>query len=219
MNAPNAPLACPLCEQSAAFFFADSKNFQQSYHRCLRCDLVFVAPDCRLDSEAERARYDMHINDYSEPYVQFLSRLAKPMLEQLTEPAEGLDFGSGKSQAMAELFRQQGHNCTCYDVFYYPDKAALSKTYDFIVASEVIEHLYTPKAVVEQWLQLLKPKGLLGVMTGLCPDDKEFPNWWYKNDPTHVSLFSRQTFDYLAEQYRLQCVYEHKNVLVFNTLD
>ncbi len=225
-------LDCPLCNHQATFFFADPKNYQHRYHHCLHCDLVFVDPECRLDDEAEKARYDMHINDDSEHYVNFLSRLATPMLNQLSNRAtpvkqikqdkpikqikfSGLDFGSGKSQAMAKLFRRAGHSCQCYDIFYYPEHALLTKSYDFIVASEVIEHLYQPQTVIEQWLAMLKPNGILGIMTGLRPDDDAFGNWWYKNDPTHVSLFSRKTFAYLQKHYHLSCLYEAKNVLLF----
>lgn len=210
------PLLCPLCHgRNTVFFFADSKNYQHTYHRCSDCDIIFVPPEYRLDIKEEKKRYDLHRNDYSPPYIDFLSRLAIPMLESLSPPAVGLDFGSGISQAMANLFRQSEHTCYCYDIFYYPEKKLLSQRYDFIVASEVIEHLYEPKMVWEQWLSLLKPDGLLGVMTGLRPDDKTFANWWYKNDPTHVMLFSLKTFEYLQERYGLYCTYQYKNVLLF----
>ncbi len=219
-----ATLNCPLCNYVAAFFFSDPKNYQHRYHRCAQCDLVFVDPKCRLSDEAEKARYDMHVNDYSEHYISFLSRLANPMLAQLANRIinadrqvvlSGLDFGSGKSQAMAELFRHAGHDCQCYDIFYYPEHSLLDESYDFVIASEVIEHLYQPQTVFEQWLTMLKPNGILGVMTGLRPDDNKFANWWYKNDPTHVSLFSRKTFLYLQKQYHLSCLYEAGNVLLF----
>lgn len=210
------PYPCPLCEgHDTVFYCADTKNYQHTYQRCQSCDLVFVRPECRLNTDEEKARYDMHENDDSEHYVRFLRRLAEPMLDALDDNAIGLDFGSGKSQAMANLFRTQGHQCECYDVFYYPHTHLLNQRYDFIIASEVIEHLYQPKLVFEQWLNMLKPNGILGIMTGFRPDMGEFPNWWYKNDPTHVSLFSEQTFGYLQQHYQLTTVYHGKNVLVF----
>ncbi|PIE42220.1 MAG: 2-polyprenyl-3-methyl-5-hydroxy-6-metoxy-1,4-benzoquinol methylase [Gammaproteobacteria bacterium] len=208
---------CPLClSQKTRFFFADGKNYQHIYYRCLRCDLVFVAPPCRLDSVEEKARYDMHDNDENDTrYVQFLARLANPMLQRLLHPSQGLDFGSGTSQAMANFFYQAGHSCHRYDIYYAPEHELLKQRYDFIVASEVIEHLYEPKGVIEQWLTMLRPDGLLGIMTGLRSETTDFPNWWYKNDPTHVALFSRQTLAYLAKQYHLTFVYQHKNVTIF----
>lgn len=217
------PSACPLCQnEQTVFYFQDPKNYGHSYGRCPRCALIFVLPNCRLDSDAEKARYDMHENDESEHYVRFLSRLADPMLSALQSPAKGLDFGSGKSPAMAKRFRQAGHDCVCYDIYYYPDPTLLNQSYDFIVASEVIEHLYDPKTVFELWLDLLSPNGLLGIMTGIAYEQHTnvgikhgFADWWYKNDPTHVVLFAPQTFDYLEQQYGLKRVHTAKNVVLF----
>ncbi|PID66182.1 MAG: hypothetical protein CR975_04205 [Gammaproteobacteria bacterium] len=212
----NSRFPCPLCDdQESTFYFTDSKNYQHTYHRCRHCDLVFVIPACRLDREAEKARYEMHHNDNSDDYVRFLSRLAKPTLQYLPPHSHGLDFGSGKSQAMADLFRRAGHQCDCYDLFYYADTTLLQRQYDFILASEVIEHLYQPKMVFEQWLSLLKTNGILAIMTGFRPADKDFPNWWYKNDPTHVSLFSSKTFAYLQTTYQLQRLCTEKNIVLF----
>ncbi len=213
-----AAFTCPLCDcPKSNFYFTDPKNFQHTYHHCSRCDLVFVIPDCRLSFDEEKARYDMHHNDDSrDDYIDFLSRLAKPTLQHLPSEAHGLDFGSGESQAMANLFRQAGHRCDCYDIFYYPDKTLLQHRYDFIIASEVIEHLYQPKIIFMQWLSLLQPEGILAIMTGFRPADKAFPNWWYKNDPTHVSLFSSKTFDYLQKAYRLQVIEKDQNIILFS---
>lgn len=211
-------LPCPLCGyRHAEFFFDDCKNFQQRYYRCMICDVVFVAPQYRLSEAEEKTRYDMHNNDYSEPYIDFLSRLATPMLAQLSLRSTGLDFGSGRSQAMAEIFRQAGHTCDCYDIFYYPDTVLRPRHYDFLVASEVIEHLYEPQTVIEQWLALLKPQGFLGIMTGLRPPEADFPDWWYKNDPTHVMLFSAATFTYLQKKHGLTLLFADKGIFVFRT--
>lgn len=208
--------SCPLClGQRTRVFFTEPKNYQQTYHHCSCCDLVFVDPDCHLDSDDEKARYDMHNNDESEHYVNFLSRLATPTLSYLAPQSRGLDFGSGKSQAMAKQFRHQGHDCQCYDVFYYPDPTLLTQQYDFIVASEVIEHLYQPKTVFEQWLSMLTEDGVLAIMTGFRPDDKPFSEWWYKNDPTHVALFSHKTFAFLQQRYGLTCLLCANNVVIF----
>ncbi len=209
-------LACPLCAtRQTLFFFDDPKNYQHRYHHCPVCDLVFVTPECRLDSAAEKARYDMHHNDDSPSYIAFLSRLANPLLARLPATAHGLDFGSGKSPAMANLFRQAGHRCDCYDPYFQANHQLLKRRYDFLLASEVIEHLYHPKQTFQQWLSMLKPKGLLAIMTGFRPDDSEFPDWWYKNDPTHVGLFSQKTFIFLQAQYQLDLVFLQKNIIIF----
>lgn len=208
---------CPLClSHETTWFFHDDQHFQQTYYHCQHCDFVFVIPQCRLNSIDEKARYDHHENDGVD-YRQFLARLANPLLKQLHQPAKGLDFGSGRSQMMANLFRQAGHSCDCYDIYYYPDKMLLKKSYDFLIASEVIEHLYQPKTTFETWLQLLNSGGLLAIMTGIRPCDGEFSTWWYKNDPTHVGLYSQKTLDYLSNYYQLTVVARDNNVIIFST--
>jgi hypothetical protein len=44
---------------------------------------------------------------------------------------------------------------------------------------------------------MLKPKGVLGVVTRRVPDD--FEGWWYHRDPTHVVFYSERTFEWIAE--------------------
>ncbi len=212
----NNTTPCPLCSgNDVVLFFCEDKNYRQVYYHCLDCDLVFVAPECRLSSSDEKARYDMHNNDESQHYVDFLSRLATPTLQYLPPHSRGLDFGSGTSQAMAKLFRQQGHDCQCYDIFYYPTPTLLEQKYDFLIASEVIEHLYEPKVVFEQWLSLLHANGVLAIMTCFRPVERSFSAWWYKNDPTHVSLFSAKTFKFLEQRYGLKRLLVCKDIAIF----
>ena len=41
---------------------------------------------------------------------------------------------------------------------------------------------------------LLKEDGVLYLMTGIYNDNIDFSKWWYKNDLTHVFIFTRETF-------------------------
>jgi len=38
-------------------------------------------------------------------------------------------------------------------------------------------------------------------MTKLAGDVEMFANWHYKIDPTHISFFSAQSFEYLGQQW------------------
>lgn len=42
------------------------------------------------------------------------------------------------------MLEEAGHNMALYDIYYHPDTAVLEKQYDFMTATEVIEHLYHP---------------------------------------------------------------------------
>lgn len=192
---------CPLCKGTDNQFYHEDKCRQ--YLQCQSCQLVFVDPSHRLTPEQEKAIYDQHENDPGDQgYRRFLSRIAEPLDERLGSNQQGLDFGCGPGPALAQMMRERGHNVDLYDLYYYPQPAVLQKQYDFVMATEVIEHLYQPDEVWQQWLSLLKPGAYLGLMTKLVRDVEAFSTWHYKNDQTHVLFFSRATFEYLAERDR-----------------
>ncbi len=77
----------------------------------------------------------------------------------------------------------------------------LARQYDFITATEVVEHLASPGRELARLWSLLEPGGWLGVMTKLARDREAFAGWHYKNDPTHVSFFSHATFYWLGQRW------------------
>lgn len=188
---------CPLCAGvSMAPFHQDRRR---PYLRCDACSLVFVPPACHLSRDAEKAEYDLHRNAVGDPgYRAFLSRLATPMLARLAPGARGLDFGCGPAPALADILRRAGHEVSLYDTFYWPDAAVLKENYDFVCTTEVVEHLHHPGSELDRLWSLLRPGGWLGIMTKLVRDSTAFAAWHYKNDPTHVCFFSRQTWQWWA---------------------
>ena len=190
---------CPLCGAGHSVLFAEDKR--RPYRRCERCHLVFVPPVFYLSAEREKAEYDLHDNSIADPgYRRFLSRLAAPLIERLPPRAEGLDFGCGPGPALADMFRRAQLGVSLYDIFYYPDASVLERHYDFICATEVVEHLHRPGEVLKTLWHQLRPGGTLAVMTKLVLNAEAFARWHYKNDPTHVVFFSRATFHWLARQ-------------------
>ncbi|WMC10599.1 class I SAM-dependent methyltransferase [Oceanimonas pelagia] len=189
---------CPLCD------FSDHALFHQDrrrYHRCARCGLIFVEPAQRLAAEAEKAEYDLHDNDPEDAgYRRFLSRLAAPLMARLAPGSVGLDFGCGPGPALAAMFNEAGFSVTTYDPYYahYPER--LQRQYDFVTCTEAIEHFYSPGREWRRLLAMLRPGGWLGLMTKLARDQAAFASWHYKQDPTHVCFFSRDTFVWLAER-------------------
>jgi 2-polyprenyl-3-methyl-5-hydroxy-6-metoxy-1,4-benzoquinol methylase len=112
------------------------------------------------------------------------------------------------------MLQEQGHAMSLYDIYYHPDTKVLDNTYDFMTATEVIEHLYQPNQVWQQWLNLVKPGGWIGLMTKMVIDVEAFATWHYKNDPTHVVFFSRNTFRYLAERDQLELEFIGNDVIL-----
>ncbi|MDV7104129.1 class I SAM-dependent methyltransferase [Vibrio sp. TH_r3] len=210
-------LPCPLCEDvNSKHYYKDKKR---DYFQCNRCKLVFVPIDQRLDSDAEKLIYDLHENIPSdEGYRRFLSRFSVPLIERLSPKSNGLDFGCGPGPALSMILQESGYNMSLYDIYYYPDREALKKTYDFLTATEVIEHLYYPNIVWQDWLNLVKPSGWIGIMTKLVVDVEAFSKWHYKNDLTHVCFYSRSTFQYLAERDKLQLEFVGNDVILLRKL-
>ena len=178
--------------------------------------MVFVPPEQFLSAERERAVYDRHENSPNdEGYRQFLSRMFEPLAERLATGSRGLDFGSGPGPTLSIMFEEAGHTMAIYDPFYAPDPAPLDKQYDFITATEVVEHLHHPRRELDRLWSCLEPGGLLGIMTKRVIDRDAFSRWHYKNDPTHACFFSTETFEWLAGYWQAELTIVGDDVVLF----
>ncbi|MEP5764091.1 MAG: class I SAM-dependent methyltransferase [Halieaceae bacterium] len=194
---------CPLCNATETALF--HRDQRRDYLRCAACQLVFVPPAYQLKATAERAEYELHENDPADSgYRHFLSRLAEPLLQRLPAGASGLDFGCGPGPALAQMLREAGCTIALYDPFFAADTAVLESRYDFITATEVVEHLHHPGVELSRLWSLLEPGGYLGLMTKLVIDAQAFANWHYKNDPTHVCFFSVATWQWWARHFHAE---------------
>ncbi|MCP4338456.1 MAG: class I SAM-dependent methyltransferase, partial [Desulfobulbaceae bacterium] len=150
-------------------------------------------------------------------YRQFLSRLSTPLLEKLEKPAgkkRGLDFGCGPGPTLSTLFEEQGYQMDLYDPFYYNDPEVFEKKYDFICATEVVEHLADPDREFAALFSMLKQGGWLGIMTKLVIDRHAFTNWHYIRDMTHICFYSKSTFNYLAERFKAELCFVAQDVIL-----
>lgn len=190
---------CPLCSALDAHAYLRDKR--RPYLQCDCCQLVFVPPAFLPTPEQERAEYDLHRNDIDDPgYRGFLSRLAEPLMQHLPSGASGLDFGCGPGPALAEMLRESDLDVALYDSIYFPDATVFRRSYDFICATEVVEHLHRPGQELQRLWQHIKPGGWLAIMTKLVRDREAFATWHYKNDPTHVCFFSAATWHWWAQE-------------------
>ncbi|GGE38372.1 methyltransferase [Halopseudomonas oceani] len=195
-------MPCPLCAAPAHWLLDDRKR---SYWQCEKCLMVHVPKRWQLSAEQEKAEYDRHENHPDDPgYRRFLSRLAEPLLQRLPAASSGLDFGCGPGPALAVMLREHGHQVALHDLYYHPNPEALRQQWDFITATEVVEHLAAPREVLEQLWQCLKPGGWLGLMTKRVSNPEAFRTWHYKSDPTHISFFSEQSFRWLATRWQAE---------------
>jgi hypothetical protein len=204
---------CPVCRGSSvsAFCVLDDKT----YGRCGTCEATFLAPQHLPSKDDELTQYLLHENDEDDPaYRNFLSRVAEPVLEAIAPHSEGLDFGCGPGPALAAMFREAGHKVALYDPYFHHDTSVLEREYDFVVCSETAEHFHTPAEEFDRFNRLLRPGGMLGIMTCFQTDDARFANWHYRKDPTHVVFYRYCTFAVLAQQRGWSCSNPVKDVVL-----
>lgn len=206
---------CPLCDAVPSRSIESGDD--RSYFACAVCALIHLHPAQRLSASDERARYELHENDRADPgYVDFLRRLADPMVERLRPGARGLDFGCGPVPVLSELLTSAGFPCVAYDPFFTPDETLLDKRYDFIACSEVVEHAHDPASMFAKLRRMLAPAGLLGVMTRFYGEGNAFADWWYRRDPTHVCFYNEATMRWIAERHGWMAQFPQPNVTLFS---
>ncbi|GET86595.1 hypothetical protein, conserved [Leishmania tarentolae] len=204
--------SCRLCAYpSVTLFHADKLR---EYYQCSRCSLVFVPDRFILSCEEEKAVYDLHENMPGDAgYEKFLSRAAQPLADyiavkthsqQTLHQPKGLDFGCGPSPVLAEMLSTAPYNFSMdtFDLYYFPEtKHCLEREahYDFVTATEVVEHLRDPLSVFQTLWRCIRPDGgVLVVMTKRVHGTIDrFRNWHYIRDPTHITFFHTASFKWL----------------------
>ncbi|WP_337660619.1 class I SAM-dependent methyltransferase [Anderseniella sp. Alg231-50] len=200
-----AALNCRVCGSDATGVLLVDRD-GKAYHRCTGCQATFLEPSRFPTSEAEYAHYVTHENDVGDVgYRTYLSKLADPLLSRLRPASSGLDYGCGPAAALADMMRNAGHDMSLYDPYFEADRSPLARTYDFVTCTETAEHFQQPIVEFKRLSGLLKPGGLLAVMTIFQTDDARFENWRYRHDPTHVVFYREQTFAVLAQQLSMGC--------------
>ena len=209
---------CPLCTSSNCTHFHTDKK--REFLRCQTCKLVFILPAYLPSIREEKSEYDKHENEFNDTgYIVFLERALKCIPENVMpnerKEKSALDFGCGPSPVLAILLEELGYSSSFYDPFYFNHCKPLSQRYDLITCTEAIEHFHQPRNEWKQFMRLLAPGGVLVCMTKRVISAERFSHWHYKNDPTHVSFFSEDTFSYLALKSNLSVSFPLPDVAVF----
>lgn len=210
--------ACRLCggENTELILRERSARMCRDFFHCPECDCVSVPDDFLLSREEERRRYLLHDNHPEhEGYRAFLGNLMDEVAPLLRPGAEGLDYGCGEPAVLIMMLEDAGFRMAGYDLFFRPDEAALRRSYDFIVCSETAEHFREPLMEFARLSRLLRPGGILGVLTGMLEDWSDLENWHYRLDPTHVCLYSARSMRWIAGRFGWCCNFPRENVTIF----
>ncbi len=203
-------MKCPLCNSNHTVFLAKTLHYQErEFFQCKDCKLIFVPKLFHLSSDSEKARYDLHQNNENDlSYRNYLAGLLNPLWTFLSEKEkEHLDYGCGSAQSLKFLLDQEKIKSSFYDLYFYPNEKLLQQTYDLVTCIEVIEHFNDPFEDISILISLVKKDGLLFVNTQLFKSELVFENWWYKNDPTHISIFTKETLKFLEIKFNLERIY------------
>lgn len=190
-------MICIVCESQSRVY---TKDTERSYFECQTCHLVFVPRNELISYEQEKARYDHHKNVESDShYISYLGKIADGIFPHVQPGSHGLDFGCGRTKLLEEILNKKGVNVKSYDLYYYPESLHLKTKYDFIILSEVIEHLREPMFVMKELSVMLNPGGKIFIKTKFLPAREQFDRWFYKRDITHIQFFNMASMKKIGE--------------------
>jgi hypothetical protein len=189
---------------------------QRRFDECIVCGMIHVDPADHLSESEALAHYRLHQNDPGDArYRAFLDRLAGPLVAVLSPGAIGLDYGCGPGPTLSAMLRERGYPTAEYDPHFFPSEMVLQQDYDFITCSETAEHFADPCAEFARLFRMLRPHGVLGVMTEMVRDDQPIATWRYARDPTHVSFYRPRTMEWIATHFQRGAIFPVPNVVLF----
>jgi ubiquinone/menaquinone biosynthesis C-methylase UbiE len=206
---------CPLCSTPSQLYYTNTERDDQQYFRCPECQSIAMHPQHYLTREEEKARYLTHNNDVNDPgYQKFVRPVIQEVTTRLAPNNQGLDYGAGTGPVITKLLRENGYSMTTYDPIFIPNSEALNSTYDFIVCCEVVEHFHQPQTEFARFHQLIHPGGLLVIKTELLNSVIDFPDWYYKNDPTHTIFYTPVGIRLILQQYGFKVLKIKSNLVI-----
>lgn len=210
-------MRCGLCAQANGIQeYAFDEKRAWRYFICGVCDLVFRDPETYLKNAEEKARYETHNNSIeNEGYVRFLSPVVELLSPYLKKTDHGLDYGCGPGPILETLFSRLGFRVENYDPYFFNDKSLVEKKYDFITCTEAIEHFYEAQSAFTKMNEILKPEGLLLLMTDRRPAKEKFLGWGYRMDNTHVCFYSTKTFEWIANHWGYEILFSEGKLSLF----
>ncbi len=221
--------ACPACGAAqysrtgpgAVGFSANcgEREFKQprySVRECSQCGLLYRTP--RLSPEVLSAYYrQVDYHKWEIPALFPSERAVHAQLRRLPRGARILDYGCSSGRLLAPLVRE--YACYGYEInapaaaeaarkglqMVSPQSLNHSAASDFdaVVLVDVFEHLGAPAKQLRALWPLVKPGGLLGVLTGngdapVCRLDPA--QFWYFRTLEHLCMLTRRHAGFLANE-------------------
>jgi hypothetical protein len=204
---------CSLCGNLSKIFHAEKYN---TYYKCSVCLGIFKDKNELPNKKKEIERYKEHNNDINDiRYQKFVMPIVEAILTDFSENHKGLDFGAGTGPVISKLLKDNNYDIVQYDPYFHNNPKLLEQKYDYIAACEVVEHFYNPAKDFELLRNILNERGKLYCKTKIYKPSINFDNWYYKNDPTHVFFYQKETLHYLCREFEFSGVDITANLIVF----
>ena len=204
---------CILCNTPSQVFF-NSK--QHSYYQCPLCNAIFIPQHKHLVPEAEKERYLKHSGIINQGYRKFVQPLIETIENNHAKIDKGLDYGAGHSAIVTLMLAEKGYSIDLYDPYFHINNYIFAKKYDFIVCCEVIEHFNHPKSEFVALYNLLENTGKLHCKTEIYSENINFASWYYKNDPTHVIIYTSNTLAWIKEKIGFSNIFFDDQIVTFS---
>lgn len=215
-------MKCKLCGlNNTKEFIVKNKSWEKKYHKCLECSFISLESNLVMNDREQFIRYNMHNNKVDDPvYRNYFKKFINYAFEYAENKKKVLDFGSGPEPVLGSVLKSMGYEVSIYDKFFASNVKVLEDKYEIITATEVFEHLEYPREYFKKLINILEDNGLLILMTCFHSDDlKKFSEWWYIQDPTHISFYDMKTFNYISDEFNLEIVADNnKNIVILRKM-
>lgn len=209
-----ASASCPLCDSQGKVFFESSLH---RFYQCEHCLCLFRPQEDWPTRDEEQTRYLEHLNQVDDPrFQQFVAPITERVRALFEPSAKGLDFGAGHAPVITFVLQQAGYDIAAYDPLFFNQTELLNNKYDYVCSCEVVEHFHFPKQGFAQLRDLIVTAGKLFIKTYLYDESIDFARWNYKNDPTHVIIYHRDTMPYIQRTFGFSDVEVGEKLIEFS---
>lgn len=180
----------------------------KKYRRCEACGSAFLLPGFLLNEKDEKARYLLHQNGLdNDGYRTYLEAFLDNSFRLIGAESKAIrtvfDFGSGPAPSLVSLLRGRGYDARGWDPFFDSDGQEFPGGADLVTCLEVVEHFKDVRSGFERLSARVRKGAWCVIGTRVLINDlgvfeREFPSWWYRHDPTHVSFYTREGLEAVA---------------------